>query len=710
MAVISEYELNGVIKTKNDDGTLISSIEINKKQYNFANRNNFNGTKTLFLDNVVKEPIYDMQVYGNSIQDGTPTPENPIEIESVGDYDETTGKYKIPIKVSDGVEEYTTDIYLDEPLRKIGDYADYIDYKNKKVVRYIDKYIFKGTESLSFRGQQPANGTAVFTAVMLSYRENFENLICTRLSADRNYASNMTPNTCCFINSSVDSRFHFCLEGAGKTVNEVQAILKEWYDSGNPMVVYYPPNKAIPEETIEIPTIETFKGTNVFSIDTKTDASQTNIECWRQIGAEKETYYNITFNDGVFVLKDNISIGNNTKVPVGTSLVVGYTLTDGYKLTSFTVNGVETENNSTITVTGDIEIVFAEEEESSGSAIYGVSWTNDASTTMTRTDDAVNMTYSIDASTGKVTSDFNNVFPYNQMKRHVINGNTFVYVPEMWFRVVADSDQKITSLAVSKVKGDGDNWYKTRPFYYGAYGASSDGTVLKSVSSATMISSLTKIQARQRAVSVGAGYHLKDLYSLTILMFLWWIEFGTKNWRDVFSFNTTNTKTGNTDSFYNETIGDGLFVTGYNTSTKNFVWHGIEDFFGAHTEHIDGVTGNQVNNGTIYASDNYSIYDYYNNGSQMPALSYTFTTTNTNYSCVKSYGWDKNNPFLCLPIETLYDNNSKSGFCIFRFEGNDQDWAFGIYTTGYSNVTAFYESFSNTISGTTLGERLVLNA
>lgn len=36
--------------------------------------------------------------------------------------------------------------YLDEPLRKIGNYADYIDYKNQKVVRTIFCYKFTGKE------------------------------------------------------------------------------------------------------------------------------------------------------------------------------------------------------------------------------------------------------------------------------------------------------------------------------------------------------------------------------------------------------------------------------------------------------------------------------------------------------------------------------------------------------------------------------------
>lgn len=87
--------------------------------------------------------IIDYKIHGNSIQDGTPSPDNPIEVQSVGELvtDETDanyGKYKIPITArSESTEPIITNIYLDEPLRKVGDYADYIDFKNGMVVRKI---------------------------------------------------------------------------------------------------------------------------------------------------------------------------------------------------------------------------------------------------------------------------------------------------------------------------------------------------------------------------------------------------------------------------------------------------------------------------------------------------------------------------------------------------------------------------------------------
>ena len=57
--------------------------------------------------------------------------------------------YRIPITVSNGTDTKTTNIYLKEPLRKIGEYADYLDLTNKKVVRNVRRYSFTGSESWS---------------------------------------------------------------------------------------------------------------------------------------------------------------------------------------------------------------------------------------------------------------------------------------------------------------------------------------------------------------------------------------------------------------------------------------------------------------------------------------------------------------------------------------------------------------------------------
>lgn len=43
------------------------------------------------------KPLTAWSITGNTVQNGTPTPDNPVEVQSVGDYDSETGLYKIPV-------------------------------------------------------------------------------------------------------------------------------------------------------------------------------------------------------------------------------------------------------------------------------------------------------------------------------------------------------------------------------------------------------------------------------------------------------------------------------------------------------------------------------------------------------------------------------------------------------------------------------------
>ena len=56
-----------------------------------------------------------------------------------------------------------TNIYLDEPLRKIGDYLDYIDFKNQKVFRNVIVNDDTGTQTIenSYTGTTDSSGTSI---------------------------------------------------------------------------------------------------------------------------------------------------------------------------------------------------------------------------------------------------------------------------------------------------------------------------------------------------------------------------------------------------------------------------------------------------------------------------------------------------------------------------------------------------------------------
>ena len=65
--------------------------------------------------------------------------------------------YKIGDDENDEFEPYketTTNVYLDEPLRKIGDYVDYIDLKSKIIVRNTGKLNFNGSEAWTYENNQ----------------------------------------------------------------------------------------------------------------------------------------------------------------------------------------------------------------------------------------------------------------------------------------------------------------------------------------------------------------------------------------------------------------------------------------------------------------------------------------------------------------------------------------------------------------------------
>lgn len=100
--------------------------------------------------------------------------------------------YKVPIKANETI----INVYLNEPLRKIGNYVDYIDYKNKKVVKCVEVLDDSGTQII-----------------------------------ENSYQGLTTPI----------------------------------------------------EETIEIPEISIFKGTNVFDVETTTKPSEIKINYWKQI-------------------------------------------------------------------------------------------------------------------------------------------------------------------------------------------------------------------------------------------------------------------------------------------------------------------------------------------------------------------------------------------------------------------------------------------
>lgn len=90
-------------------------------------------SSSIELEKTYEGKLENYKIYGNTTSVGTLVTSTA---------DSNYGKYQIQVKVSSDDNRNTiTNIYLDEPLKKSGNLADYIDFKNQKIVRQVDTQV-----------------------------------------------------------------------------------------------------------------------------------------------------------------------------------------------------------------------------------------------------------------------------------------------------------------------------------------------------------------------------------------------------------------------------------------------------------------------------------------------------------------------------------------------------------------------------------------
>ena len=220
------------------------------------------------------------QIYGNTIQNGTPTPTSPVAIESVGDLvtdssDPNYGKYKIPVTVSDGGFTTTVNIYLTKPLRRINDrditiYADYIDFNEGKVYRVIGEYIFDSTH-YSFN-TTVVNNIRYFYRVISDVAFPVTAPFVTHYNGVRSFYQTISS-----LQATVNGgayRSLYVRNDNYTTTTDFNAHIKSFADGGNPMTMYYVlPASLRRTENVTLPDLPTFKGTTTFTLDSSVNGS-----------------------------------------------------------------------------------------------------------------------------------------------------------------------------------------------------------------------------------------------------------------------------------------------------------------------------------------------------------------------------------------------------------------------------------------------------
>lgn len=166
-------------------------------------------------------------------------------------------------KYTDEFEPYTepvvNNIYLDEPLRRVGEYADYIDFKKGKVIRNIYEIRLLSSKTYLLGGYTDIFYTNLGSRTINSYRAG---MITHGIVSPTKYTSELTKNEA-MISPSAKNIYY-------KNNNFTLETYKEYLNSHiiNCCYVFATPT----EETIDLPEIQTVKNTAIITTDTSIPA------------------------------------------------------------------------------------------------------------------------------------------------------------------------------------------------------------------------------------------------------------------------------------------------------------------------------------------------------------------------------------------------------------------------------------------------------
>jgi hypothetical protein len=177
------------------------------------------------------------------------------------------------------IEPTTTNIYLNEPLRKVGEYADYVDFANKKVIRNIAILTEINNFASIYKKMTNVIRLGAYLPDIVPSKMGTYEATCNFLP----YKSAWLEDTeYIFKHSGTSYHFYmsFLKTRLGVTDEDTDAQILEKansYISTMPNKKIYYPLETPTEETIELPNIPTLKGTTILSVDTTIQPSNAEV-------------------------------------------------------------------------------------------------------------------------------------------------------------------------------------------------------------------------------------------------------------------------------------------------------------------------------------------------------------------------------------------------------------------------------------------------
>lgn len=253
-AVNSGMTLKSFDVPNNADMTLISCA-----------RNNYeSGTATTltFSDIMLIEGTYTT----SNAPAYTPYKQLLTDCNGVGDYDNTTNRYKIPV-LSSG----THNIIINNSLYKIGKNIDTVNYPQNKTVKAVGKYVFTGNEAIELYDNSKGFRFAVSDMETGNCIDGF----CNRFENFKNMTDNNVPRV--FFGYNNNYVYFRRFSDTATTAEAIKATLADWYSSGKPLTIWYPLEDET-EEAVTLPDIPTVQGNATIIVDTSVQPSEMSVE------------------------------------------------------------------------------------------------------------------------------------------------------------------------------------------------------------------------------------------------------------------------------------------------------------------------------------------------------------------------------------------------------------------------------------------------
>ena len=240
------YTISGNLTQSDGKNGGYGVYDLEKQEYLVNRSSSGIGTSTF---TVPESKIYSLGFFCNyNSVEGTQVTYSNIQLE----YGSSATTYEL-------YREATTNIYLDEPLRKVGDYVDYIDYSNGKVVRNIKSELVSN-KTWNYR----ADDDLIYYTDSNIMRSNYANSNYFLSGAQK---TGTKPYVL-----TVSNVFRLYNKNYWSSLDSY----KTWLNNHQDLVVEYPLATPI-EESISLPQIKTVEGTNYITVNTSTDASNLKI-------------------------------------------------------------------------------------------------------------------------------------------------------------------------------------------------------------------------------------------------------------------------------------------------------------------------------------------------------------------------------------------------------------------------------------------------